>query len=106
MSLDVALHRPALEKLCRQHRVRRLELFGSATTDRYRPPDSDLDFLVEFEPLPTGTYADTYFDLREALEQLFGTRVDLVVASAITNPYFRQYFRQSVEQTKMLLYAT
>ena len=101
MSLDVAPYRAALEELCRRHRVRRLELFGSAATDRYRPADSDLDFLVEFEPLPTGTYADTYFGLREGLEQLFGTGVDLVVASAITNPYFRQ----SVEQTKMLLYA-
>ena len=102
MSLDVTRYQPTLEEPCRRHRVRRLELFGSATTDRYRSAESDLDFLVEFDPLPSGTYADPYFDLREALEQLFGSRVDLIVASAITNPYFRQ----SAEQTKMLLYAT
>jgi len=36
-----------------------------------------------------------------SLEQLLGRPVDLVVASAIKNPYFRQ----SVEQTKALLYA-
>jgi uncharacterized protein len=102
VSLDLAPHRPALEELCRRHHVRRLELFGSAATARYRPAESDLDFLVEFEPLPPGTYADTYFDLLEGLQQLFGKRVDLVVASAITNPYFRQ----SVEQTKILLYGT
>jgi uncharacterized protein len=102
MSLDVAPQQAQLDELCSRHHVRRLDLFGSATTDRYDASESDLDFLVEFEPLPAGTYFDTYFDLREALEQLFGRPVDLVVASAITNPYFRQ----SVDQTRVLLYAS
>lgn len=94
-------HRTELEQLCRRHRVQRLELFGSAATGRYRTGESDLDFLVDFEPLAPGTYADVYFGLLEALEQLFGTPVDLVVASAIRNPYFRR----SVDRTKALLYA-
>jgi hypothetical protein len=66
--------------------VRRLELFGSATSDR----DSigDLDFLVEFEALDPDSHADAYFGLLENLEQLFGRSVDLVMTSAITNPYF------------------
>ena len=39
----------ALARLCRRRRIRRLALFGSVLkgTDR---PDSDVDFLVEFEP--------------------------------------------------------
>ena len=94
-------HQDELELLCRRYHVRRLELFGSAAAGLYRPGQSDLDFLVEFEPLPPGTYADTYFGLLESLEQLLGQRVDLVVASAIKNPYFRQ----SVEQVRALLYA-
>jgi predicted nucleotidyltransferase len=101
VTFDITPHRTALQELCRRHHVRRLDLFGSAATDRYRPAESDLDLVVEFEPLPAGTYVDTYFGLREALEQLFGASVDLLVASAIKNPYFRQ----SVEQTKTLLYA-
>ena len=80
---------------------RRLELFGSAAAGDFRPGESDLDFLVEVEPLPAGAYANTYFGLLEALERLFATKVDLVVASAIKNPYFRQ----PVDQTKALLYA-
>jgi uncharacterized protein len=36
-----------LTELCRQHRVRRLELFGSAASSRFNPATSDLDFLVE-----------------------------------------------------------
>jgi uncharacterized protein len=90
-----------LEALCRRYHVRRLELFGSAASGQYRPGQSDLDFLVEFEPFAAGAYADAYFGLLEAFEALFGRAVDLVVASAITNPYFRQ----SVERTKTLLYA-
>jgi predicted nucleotidyltransferase len=101
MTTLVAQHRAELEALCRRFRVRRLELFGSAATGQDRPDESDLDFLVEFEPLPTGGYADTYFGLLEALESLFGRAVDLVIPSAIKNPYFRQ----SVERTKTLLYA-
>jgi uncharacterized protein len=97
---EFAKHSYELEKLCRRFRVRRLDLFGSAAVDRDQP-GSDLDFLVEFEALPPGTYADTYFGLLESLQGLFGRPVDLVVSTAIRNPYFRK----SVEQTRALLYA-
>ena len=89
-----------LAEICRRHRVRRLDLFGSATTGADREPESDLDFLVEFDS-PPGAYADTYFGLMEALERLFARRVDLVVASAVRNPYFRA----ELERTKKPLYA-
>src|SRR5690606_20803533 len=98
---EILRQRTELEEMCRQHHVRRLELFGSAVSGRYRQRESDLDFLVEFEPLPTDIYADTFFGLLEALESLFGRPVDLVVDSAIKNPYFRE----SIESNKALLYA-
>ena len=98
---EISNQQAELEKLCRSYRVARLELFGSAVAGGFRPGESDLDFLVEFLPLPPGAYADAYFGLLESLEGLFGERVDLVVASAIKNPFFRQ----SVEQGKTMLYA-
>lgn len=101
MNALVADHQPEIEKLCREFHVQRLELFGSAATTGFNPEQSDLDFLVEFAPLPKGEYASAFFGLKGALEQLFGRPVDLVVASSIRNPYFRQ----SVEQSKALLYA-
>lgn len=101
MIREILENRAEIEKLCRRLSVRRLELFGSAATDDELSAESDLDFLVEFGPLPPGTYADTYFTLAECLEQLFGRPVDLVVASAIRNPYFRE----SIARTKALLYA-
>ena len=102
MMPQLAGHQAALEELCRRHKVRRLELFGSAARGHDRPGESDLDFLVDFDPLPLGSYADAYFGLLEGLQQLFGRPIDLVVASAIRNPYFRE----SVERTKVLVYAS
>jgi uncharacterized protein len=99
---ELAGHQAALEEICCRYKVRRLELFGSAAVGRDRPGESDLDFLVEFDSLPPGHYADTYFGLLENLQKLFGRPVDLVVASAIRNPYFRD----SVERTKTLVYAS
>ena len=101
MSPEFAEHAAAVADLCRRHRVQRLELFGSAAVGQDDPVHSDLDFLVEFQPLPAGAYLDAYFGFLEGLHGVFGRPVDLVVDSAIRN----RYFRQSVDQTKTLLYA-
>ena len=37
-----------IRQICREYRVERLYLFGSAANGEMRP-DSDLDFLVEFQ---------------------------------------------------------
>ena len=89
-----------LKRLCLIYGVRRLDLFGSAATGLYDPDESDLDFLVEFQPAALNAYANAYFGLLEALGRLFGRRVDLVVESAVKNPYFLQ----SVEQTRTPVY--
>ncbi len=101
MKSELSHRRRELEALCRRFGVRSLELFGSAATDQEHSGESDLDFLVEFGALPPGGYADAYFGLLESLEALFGRPVDLVVPSAIRNPFFLQ----SVERTRTLLYA-
>lgn len=99
---ELAERRTELQALCLTFGVRRLEVFGSAATGTFRADQSDLDFLVEFDmDVPQGSYSDRYFGLLESLERLFGRPVDLVVASAIENPFFRE----SVERTKALLYA-
>jgi uncharacterized protein len=101
MNPAIAKHQTQVIALCPIFHVQRLELFGSGLSDAFNPDASDLDFLVEFEPMPSGGYATAFFGFKEALEQLFGRPVDLVVDSAIRNPYFRQ----RIEQTKALLYA-
>jgi uncharacterized protein len=102
MNATITAHQSQLSELCREFRVERLELFGSALSGDFDAARSDFDFLVEFAPsLPSGDYADAFFGLKAALERVLGRPVDLVVGSAIRNPYFRQ----SVERSKALLYA-
>jgi uncharacterized protein len=93
--------REEITSLCRQYHVQRLAVFGSALREDFDPQRSDMDFLVEFQPLPEGSYADAYFGLMEGLELIFSRPVDLVVESAIKNPYFLT----SVQQGKHWLYA-
>ncbi len=62
---------------------------------------SDIDFLVEFEPLEHGRYADHYFGLLEDLETLLERKVDLVTIRAVKNPYFLE----SIGRSRELLYA-
>jgi predicted nucleotidyltransferase len=58
--------------------VRRLGLFGSAARG-VSGPNSDLDFVVEFE----AKSFDRYMDLKLLLERLFQCRVDLVLSDGI-----------------------
>ena len=97
---DIAERSDELERLCARYHVGRLDLFGSAATADSLPDDSDLDFLVEFQPPALDAYADAYFGLLESLQQLFGRPIDLVSESAIRNPYFRQ----AVEETRTPVY--
>ena len=58
--------------------VRSLSLFGSSARGE-DTPQSDLDFVVEFERKSF----DAYMDLKFFLEDLFGKPVDLVLADGI-----------------------
>jgi predicted nucleotidyltransferase len=93
--------RTELAQLCAQYHVRRLDLFGSATGERFDPDTSDLDFLVEFQELSPREHANAFFGLMEELQKIFGRPVDLVELRAIRNPYFLR----AVEQTRTLLYT-
>jgi len=82
--------RRALDDLCRKFRVRRLDLFGSATTGNFDPARSDVDLLVEFEAMPPSAYAAAYFGLHAGVETMLGRPVDLVTEAALANPYLRR----------------
>jgi hypothetical protein len=82
--------RARLPALCARYGVRRLDIFGSAVTDRFDPATSDLDFFVTFAPLEPVAFARAYFELRDGLAALFGRDVDLLTESTLANPYFRR----------------
>jgi predicted nucleotidyltransferase len=80
--------REALAAICRAYGVSRLELFGSAARGRdFDPQTSDIDFLVEFHPVPSMSALKQFVGLAQELEALFGRNVDLVETASIKNPY-------------------
>lgn len=89
-----------IQKLCEQHRVRRLYAFGSVLTDQFKK-DSDIDLIVDFEPLDISLYADNYFNLKFALEDTLQRQVDLLEEKTIRNPYFRK----AIENQRQLIYG-
>lgn len=97
--LEVNQISPDIDELCKQLGVARLDVFGSANTDKFGP-ESDVDVLVRFADTGSGLF-NRYFDLKEALERLFGRKVDVVIEDAIKNPYFRE----SVEESRRNVYA-
>jgi predicted nucleotidyltransferase len=100
IALIAQYHEPLIN-LCRCFHVRRLEVFGSAVSGDFRFGQSDLDFLVEFEPLSPSAHADAFFGFLEGLESLFKSPIDLVEKAPIRNPYLLE----KIEQTKELVYA-
>ncbi|AUI64972.1 nucleotidyltransferase family protein [Amycolatopsis sp. BJA-103] len=101
MHESIELKKREIEELCRTHSVSRLDLFGSAVSDRFDSVSSDVDVLVEFDAGPGFDYFGTYFDLKEGLERILDRPVDLVSVTSIRNPYFKQ----QVLETRELLYA-
>ena len=94
-------HRQALADLCRKHRVRRLDVFGSATRVDFDEEASDVDLLVEFDDMPHADRADAYLGFLTAVEALLGRPIDLVEVSAVRNPYLLR----GIEESRELVYA-
>jgi predicted nucleotidyltransferase len=90
MHAAITDHREAIAVLCERLHVARLDMFGSAVTDRFDPAKSDVDFLVEFADPTAASYADDYFGLVRELETLLGRPVDLLTDRSVLNPYLRR----------------
>lgn len=97
--LDIESLQPAITRLCQRLRVKRLDLFGSATAGPFGP-QSDVDVIVEFDRID-GRLFERYFELKEEMERLTARPVDVVMAEAIRNPYFKA----SVDASRRPLYV-
>ncbi len=77
-----------VEKICKDLRVKRLDLVGSAARNDFQPGRSDIDVLVEFEGLEK--LFDRYFELKMRLEEQLESQVDVIQEGAVKNPYIRR----------------
>ena len=88
--------------LCLKHKIKTLAVFGSILTDRFND-QSNVDLLVIFDTTDheKWDYVKNYFDFQEALEKVFGRKVDLVVEKELKN----KYFIANVNRTKQMIYG-
>ncbi|MDR0567414.1 MAG: nucleotidyltransferase domain-containing protein [Prevotellaceae bacterium] len=98
MYLDSYKNRVA--EYCRQNRVKSLYAFGSVLTSRFNE-NSDVDLVVDIDASDPLAYANSYFNLKFALQDLLQRPVDLLEDKAIRNPLMRE----RIDDSKQLIYA-
>ena len=99
MGVNIENYRDELARLCLQAKVRSLYAFGSVLTSRF-DDDSDIDLVVDIDSKNPLEYANCYFKLKFALQDLFNRPVDLLESKAIRN----NLLRREINQSKLLLY--
>ena len=90
VSLPIPVDPSVLEEFCSRWKIARLELFGSALRDDFRP-DSDVDLLVTFSP-DTRWGLFGHVEMQDELSALMRRKVDLVSRRAIEQS--RNWIRQ------------
>lgn len=102
MHLEVKKQLNELKKLCKQLRIKRMYVFGSASSGQMKAT-SDIDLLIAFDDsLGIDEYSANYFTLHERLRGLFNREVDIVTEPSLSNPYFID----GINRTKELIYGT
>jgi predicted nucleotidyltransferase len=86
--------------LCLKNKVKSLYVFGSVLTNKFSE-NSDIDLVVDIDSNDPFDYADSYFNLKFALQDLFKRPIDLLENKAIKNPYIRR----NIDGSKSLIYA-
>lgn len=86
-TLPIEIPKEEIAEFCQRHHIRKLSLFGSVLRDDFRP-ESDIDFLVEFEPEKTPGFFKLASMEMELSEMLEGRKIDLRTYNELS-VYFR-----------------
>jgi len=81
--------------------IERLFVFGSALRDDFKPGESDIDLLVEFDPLAITKRFHVYLDAREAFRTIFQADVGLVMQGAVIN----KVIASEIDRTTKLVFG-
>jgi len=99
-SSNLKIPQKKLAEFCKRHHIKKLSLFGSVLRDDFRP-DSDIDFIVEFEEGHTPGFF-TIYDMENELSGLFaGRKIDLRTSDDLS-----RYFRNEVLRRSEVCYGT
>jgi predicted nucleotidyltransferase len=88
-----------IEAFCRRHHIRKLSIFGSYLHEDFGP-ESDIDFLVEFDPAHIPGLIEFAGMEIELSELLGGQKVDLRTPQELS-----RYFREDVLAEAEVQYA-
>ena len=89
---EILARRDEVNALARKNRAERLFVFGSCAR-KEETPESDIDFLAEFEP------GATLFDqarLGLGLQEMFGCKADVIANTALDDPDFGPNVRRDL----------
>jgi predicted nucleotidyltransferase len=87
-NLPINVPKSKVASFCKRHHIRKLSLFGSVLTDKFRA-ESDIDVLVEFETGFTPGFA--IVSMENELADILGRKVDLRTPGDLS-----KYFRDQV----------
>jgi uncharacterized protein len=97
----IEAHAAEIAELCQRFHVSRLDVFGSAArVVDFDPARSDIDILVSYATDASPNMWN-HFALRDALSDLLGRKVDLVMADSVENPFVRA----GIERSRQVLYG-
>ena len=90
------LPKKKIAAFCRKHHIAKLSLFGSALTEDFGP-DSDVDFLVEFEPGRVPGLI-RFAGMARELSEIIGRKADLRTAADLSRYFRDEVIAAAVEQ--------
>ena len=96
--LPIAIPKEEIAQFCQRHHIRKLSLFGSVLRDDFTP-ESDIDFLVEFEPGKTPGFFKIVSMEMELSSLLEGRKIDLRTPNELSI-----YFRDRVMASSVVQY--
>lgn len=107
MNQIIKKNREQIVALCKKYFVKELYVFGSVTRNDFNEK-SDIDFLYKIDVAPFEDsdknecdYVDNLLQFENSLKTLLNRNIDLIPAIPIRN----EYLKQSIEESKQLLYA-
>lgn len=97
-TLPIQIPHTQLAEFCQRHHIRRLALFGSVLRADFTP-ESDVDWLVEFEPGQVPGYI-RLASMESELSDLIGRKADLRTPNELS-----RYFREDVLDSAVVQYV-
>lgn len=97
-TLPIVIPKTELAEFCKRHHICKLSLFGSVLRDDFND-QSDVDFLVEFEPETRVTFLDLA-GMEIELTDMIQRKADLRTSNELS-----RYFRQEVLDSAVVQYV-